>query len=131
MPTFFKADLRSRIDDKLAQQLTDAATWRAVCKVVDARDGRACRACGKKTNPDSVGLLRGHRHHIVYRSAGGPDASWNLCTLDAACHDAEHVKRTLRVEGNADDGLTFWKKDDAGEWYVWRREVAVGIFEKD
>ncbi len=131
MPTFFKHDLPSRVDRAKEKAVKDAANWRLVCKVVDARDGRACRVCGTKTNPDAVGLLRGHRHHIVYRSAGGKDVSENLVTLCAECHDAEHVKRSLHVEGNADEALSFWKRDRDGMWFLWRREIAVRRFERD
>lgn len=30
-------------------------------------------------------------HHIIFRSAGGPDTSWNLLTLCNACHNGIHV----------------------------------------
>lgn len=129
--TFFKSALITRVDRAVEKAAADAANWKAVCQIVDARDKRECRACGKKSNPDGVGLLnRGHRHHIVYRSAGGQDVSANLVTLCATCHNAEHVKRTLRVDGDADERLTFWKADERG-WHVWRQEIAVGIFAKD
>lgn len=129
--TFFKSDQPSRVDKALKRKAEDDRRWRDVCKLVDTRDDRACRACGKKANADAVGLLRGHRHHVVYRSAGGSDDSSNLCTLCAEHHNDEHLHR-LRIEGNADEKLTFWKLDpDCGTWFVWRRETAVRVFEKD
>ncbi len=129
---FPKAALKSRVEDAQDRKSAQEAQWRAVCKIVDARDKRTCRACGRKSDPDAVGLLkRGHRHHIVYRSAGGEDVSSNLVTLCAVCHDDEHVKRTLEIDGNADDALGFWRKSDDGVWYLWRREIAVGRFEHD
>lgn len=132
--TFFKSDMKSRVDDALAQEREDAAIWRAVCRVVDARDGRECRACGKRTNPDAIGLLRGHRHHMVYRSAGGKDTSENLVTLCAADHDAEHRSR-LRIavldrEHGADGPLQFWSLN-AGEWFVTREETAPCVVRRD
>ena len=129
--TFFKSDYPSRVEDALEQSFAEDANWRVVCKQVDERDHRSCRACGRRTNPDHVGLLRGHRHHIVYRSAGGPDSTDNLCTLCPVCHSDEHVKRTLEIEGNADDALAFWRKDEHDDWYLWRREISVGRFEHD
>lgn len=131
--TFFKGDQPSRLDDAKQEAKDANAQWRAVCKLVDERDKRKCRACLKRSDPDATGLLkRGHRHHIVYRSAGGEDVSENLVTLCAECHDAEHVKRTLEIEGNADEALAFWRKDPIENiWYLWRREVAVGRFEHD
>jgi 5-methylcytosine-specific restriction endonuclease McrA len=128
-PAFPKA---SRVDERVIRDREAEAHNRAVYKAVDARDKRECRACGRKSDPNAVGLLaRGHRHHLQYRSAGGPTESWNLVTLCASCHSAEHVTRTLEIDGNADDALAFWKKDDAGEWFLWRREIAVGQFHKD
>lgn len=133
--TNFKSDLRSRVDDRLTKEADDARAWRAVCKLVDARDMRTCRACGQRTNPDALGLLRGHRHHIIYRSARGPDESWNLLTLCPKCHNDEHQDR-LQIRSfarwvGADGPLEYWKKDAHGEWFLWRRELSVGRFDKD
>ena len=131
MPSFFKWDQPSRFDKALEKEIEEAAVWTAVCKVVDARDKRICRACGKRSELDAVGLLKhGHRHHIVYRSAGGEDVSANLVTLCARCHNAEHRHR-LRIEGDADVKLEFWWKAVDGAWYLDRREVAPGRIDKD
>lgn len=130
--TFFKSDLTSRVDDAVQRERDVAAQWRAVCRVVDARDKRICRACERRSDPEAIGLTkRGHRHHILYRSAGGEDVSSNICTLCFQCHDDEHVKCTLQIEGDANDALTFLRKDADGLWFIWRRELSVGIFEKD
>jgi hypothetical protein len=131
--SFFKHDQKSRVDDAIAKDAADDKIWREVCKVVDFRDKRRCRCCGKKTNPDDVGLLRGHRHHLVYRSAGGKDESGNLLTLCARCHTDEHQNRLQIHWGSqgADDCVSFWKKDETGCWFQWRREIAIGRFEKD
>ena len=129
--TFFKSDMVTRVDDARGQSLADDRAWRKVCFVVDMRDERQCRCCDRRTNCDDLGILRGHRHHIIYASAGGPDESWNLCTLCATCHNDEHVKRTLRIEGNADQKLTFWRMDADGTWYIARQELAVRLVEQD
>jgi hypothetical protein len=102
---------------------------------VDARDHRTCRATGKPTDPDAVGLLRGHRHHIVYRSAGGPSTPENVITLSAEAHNDEHHDR-LRIvmldrELGARGPCEFWRKDDEGNWYLSRREIAIHQIEKD
>lgn len=128
--SYFKHDQKSRMDDRLEDERAAALEKRRVHAIVDTRDKRQCRACQKRANPDAIGLLRGHRHHIVYRSALGPTVSENLATLCASCHNDEHRHR-FQIEGDADDKLTFWRKDPRGIWYVWRREVSVGIFEKD
>lgn len=129
--TNFKADMETRVDVRLERDANADTNWRRVCRLVDQRDGRQCRCCDKRTNPDDVGLLRGHRHHIVYRSACGPDATWNLVTLCHVCHNDELHRQRLRIEGNADDALCFWRKDGEGDWYVSRRELAVRIVEQD
>lgn len=131
--TFFKGDLPSRVDDAREREKAEAAQERACQKAVDLRDKRTCRACQRKSDPDAVGLTkRGHRHHIVYRSAGGEDIPSNVVTLCHVCHDDEHVKRTLDIDGDADDALAFWRRESMQHpWYLWRREVAVGRFEHD
>lgn len=127
-----KSEEPTRHDVRRAQEREEAANERAVFKAVSVRDGYACRACGRSCDPQAKSMLeKAHHHHIVYRSALGPDTTANVCLLCAGCHDEEHVKRTLHVEGNADVGLTFSRKDAAGEWYVSKQETAVGVVEKD
>lgn len=130
MPSYFKWEMKSRYDTAKEKEQAEDAAWKAVCKVVDARDKRICRACGKRSNIDAIGLTaRGHRHHLVYRSAGGADVSSNVVTLDARCHADEHAHR-LRIEGDADVGLEFWRLGQDG-WYLDRRELAPFILDKD
>lgn len=127
----FKQDEPSRVDDAREKEAAEDAAWRSVCKAVDTRDGKQCRCCDKKSDPEATGLLkRGHRHHLVYRSAGGPDTTGNLCTLCAGCHSDEHHNK-LRIDGNPDERLTFFRKDDAGQWYVVREEIAVRQVRRD
>jgi hypothetical protein len=134
--TFFKHDMPSRVATAREQEAADAAKWKAVCKSVDQRDGRQCRCCDKRSDPEATGLLkRGHRHHIIYRSAGGPDDTWNLVTLCAGCHDDEHHNR-LRLTGfgdpiNADGPMVFWRKDEDGHWFIAREEIAVRLVRRD
>jgi 5-methylcytosine-specific restriction endonuclease McrA len=129
--TFFKHQMPSRIDERLARSKALLKQWRHVCALVDKRDGRTCRACGARTDPDAVGLLRGHRHHLVYRSAGGEDSTENLATLCPKCHSDEHHNR-LRIEGrDANQGLSFWRIDADGRDYCSRRELAPGVAHRD
>lgn len=132
----FKADEPSRVDRARAKKAEEEAAWKAVCALVDARDGKSCRCCDKRSDPEATGLLtRGHRHHIIYRSAGGPDASWNLLTLCSQCHSDEHRNR-LRIDGptmpvNADGPVLFMRPDADGVWCVVREEVAVRVVRRD
>jgi 5-methylcytosine-specific restriction endonuclease McrA len=120
----------SRYDKAKHKELAEAAQWKQVCKVVDRRDKRRCRACGHSADPNAIGITqRGERHHIVYRSAGGVDASYNVALLCAACHNEEH-RHQLRIEGNADERLDIWRRD-SDEWYLARRELAPYVIEKD
>lgn len=126
----FKSDEDTRVEEALRRHVDKAKQWWQVCQIVDARDGRRCRCCDKRTNADAIGLLRGHRHHIQFKSACGPDESWNLVTLDAQCHSDVHRHR-LRIEGDADQQLTFWRLSDDDTEYCARREIAVRIVEND
>ena len=127
----FKQDEPSRHETARDRKAAYEKAWREMCAVIDKRDGKACRCCDKRSDPEATGLLaRGHRHHLVYRSAGGTDESSNVVTLCASCHDDEHRNR-LRIEGNPDERLTFWRKDEAGGWYVAREETAVRTVRKD
>lgn len=129
--TFFKWDQASRLDVAREKQAEADAKWRAVCKAVDQRDGRRCRCCDARSDPEAIGLLtRGHRHHLVYQSAGGPDTTDNLVTLCASCHDAEH-RHALRIEGDPDVALTFYRPDATDQWYTVREELAVRVVRKD
>ena len=134
--SMFKWDQPSRVDVKRAKETEAEARWRRVCKVVDQRDGRMCRCCDKWSDPEATGLFtRGHRHHIIYKSAGGADESWNLLTLCAKCHSDEH-RNKLRLTGlsdhvDANEGVTFWRKDERGMWCVVREEIAVRQIRRD
>lgn len=131
MDTFFKQDMKSRVDEAREKEAAEEAVWRFVCKLVDQRDGKACRCCDKRSDPEATGLLkRGHRHHLVYRSAGGTDTTDNLVTLCADCHNDEHKNR-LRIEGNPDVALIFFRQNDAGSWYVVREEISVRVVRRD
>lgn len=129
--TFFKQDEPSRVDIAREKEAAEDAAWRALCKAVDTRDGRYCRCCDKRSDPDSSGLLkRGHRHHLLYRSAGGADVDSNIVTLCASCHSDEH-KNKLRIEGNPNTALTFYRKDERGQWFTVREEIAVRQVRRD
>ena len=134
MPSFFKWDMKSRYDTAKEKEQVDAIAWKAVCKIVDARDKRICRACGRRSELDAIGLTkRGHRHHFMYRSAGGSDVSENLVTLCAECHGDEHMHRLYIRGEDANSGLEFWRKNGSGpeDWYLSRREIGPHIVEKD
>lgn len=128
-----KWELPTRRETAQAVKAAKEANWREVCRAVNIRDGHACRACRKPISLSAITLLeRGHHHHIQYRSQGGQDTTEGVCLLDATCHEQIHVKKTLRIEGNANEGLTFWKRDiESGAWFIWRRETAPGVYERD
>ena len=82
--------------------------YSALCQRVMTRDGWKCRSCNFRNNL--------HVHHIIYRSQGGEDASWNLVTLCEPCHSGEHAGNlTIDVakgnyvgpNGGADSDLAF------------------------
>ena len=72
--------------------------YRAVCRLVDARDGALCRVC-------ALPLRQGaHHHHITPRSLGGKDTTANLILSCPACHELIHQKR-VTVSGSGDGPL--------------------------
>ncbi len=56
--------------------------YRALRQKVWDRDGWKCRRCGLR---ESL-----HAHHVIFRSEGGRDETWNLLTLCQSCHDQIH-----------------------------------------
>lgn len=137
--TFFKHDMETRVDVALAREAEDAKNERRWNAEIDRRDGRQCRACGKRTDPDATGLLRGHRAHIVYASAGGSMEASNRVTLCPGCHNDEHKDRLRFSESggpyvgiDANLGMEFWRRlSRQSGFYLSRRELAPHVLEKD
>ncbi len=93
---------KSRRQAKADKRAEEARAIRDCYKAVDARDKGRCRVCGRRGNPQATTLLdRIHRHHMIFRSRGGQHGPSNVVSLCAECHDAIHVKSTLRVDGDA------------------------------
>jgi hypothetical protein len=65
--------------------------YTALCRGVMDRDGWKCRCCKRR------GPL--HAHHIIFRSHGGDDVTWNLITVCDECHDALHFKTKIAGQG--------------------------------
>jgi 5-methylcytosine-specific restriction endonuclease McrA len=92
----------SRYAIKAERQKLEQANEREVYAAVTLRDESCCRVCGKFCNPRAIGLLvKAHHHHLIYRSAQGVTDTWNVCLLDAKCHDDEHTGK-LQLSGDAD-----------------------------
>lgn len=127
----FKQDEPSRHETRKERKAAEEKVWRDVCAAVDKRDGKQCRCCDRRSDPERTGLLeRGHRHHIVYRSAGGTDTTDNLVTLCSGCHDDEH-RNKLQIDGNPDVALLFYRKGEDGIWFMVREEIAVRQVRRD
>lgn len=73
-----------------------------VCRAVDRRDQGRCRVCAKRCEIGSTFSDRVERHHVLARSLGGVDETFNLASLCVDCHDDRHKRGTLRISGNAD-----------------------------
>lgn len=72
------------------QRAYASAEWRAVVRIVRARDGHICRDCGAAKQ----GSRSLHLHHVK-PWAGNPDSRFdpdNILTLCAPCHRARHAK---------------------------------------
>jgi hypothetical protein len=135
----FKHQQKSRVDDAIEREAAAASNLKKWDAEIDKRDGKACRACGRKSDPDVVGLTkRGHRAHIVYASACGSWEPFNRVTLCYRCHNDEHKDRLRFTEAggpyvgiDANVPMEFWRKTNDGAWYLSRREIACGKPEKD
>lgn len=106
----------TRLDRVIAKKKAEREAdeeWRACCKVVDARDKKACRCCGKPADPNASTLLqRMHRHHIVPRSRGVNHDSSNVISLCAWCHAAIHAAQ-LRIVGDDANSYIYFEIDEA------------------
>jgi len=81
-----------------------------VDKIVDARDKKRCRCCGRRGNPAATTVFdRLHRAHIVDRSRSGAYESFNILLLCALCHLSRgvHGKQLFILGSNADERIEF------------------------
>lgn len=93
-----------RAVSKQAAARSEDAHERAVNAEVDRRDGKRCRCCRRKGDPNATTTLgRIHRAHIVDASRGGAYASSNLCSLCWLCHAIEHAKQLWFVGSDANE----------------------------
>lgn len=93
---------RPRILDQRDAQRALEAHVRRVQAIVDRRDEKRCRCCGRRGDPSSLTALgRIHRAHIQDASRGGPCSPENLVSLCATCHALEHAKQLWFVGTNA------------------------------
>lgn len=94
--------------DKEAEAKKAAKAKREVDKEVDRRDGKKCRCCGRKGNPNATTTLgKIHRAHIVDASKGGPYSAENLCSLCWICHAFEHAKKLFFAVHDANKPMKF------------------------
>jgi len=82
---------------KAAGQRVQAKADKLVYAAVDARDGHRCRICGEYAGLDI------HRHHLVYRSAGGLTTTANVLSLCPTCHVVGIHGGRLKASGDADE----------------------------
>ena len=82
---------------KAAGQRRQAKADKLVYRAVDARDGLRCRICGEWAGLDI------HRHHLVYRSAGGLTTTANILSLCPTCHVVGIHGGRLKASGDADE----------------------------
>lgn len=96
----------SRAAEKRDKKSARQAELRDVFRRVNERDQFKCRACGKRLSPRGGLTDRIEHHHVVLRSAGGTDDSWNLACLCPEHHADRHAYRLL-IQGDADLKLRF------------------------
>lgn len=98
--------------EKITDKYAIARAWEKLKSLIAVRDKYRCRLCGKSCRYGDPIETRADAHHIIFASAGGPDATWNLIYLCRGCHDLIHVLKRFFLSGNADD------RDPAGKGCV-------------
>lgn len=100
-----KPSRSKRLTDAKAAKAAAKRAYQEVCRLVNLRDHFTCVACDAEARPGwPDALLRGHHHHITFRSHRGADTTANLCLLCPRCHADVHEHR-LTITGNADRKL--------------------------
>ncbi len=88
----------------------EEAQKREAYRLVDIRDGRCCRACGRRCRSTLEAVAdRLEHHHLVFRSRGGKFTTDNLVSLCMADH-IEAQQHRLIITGHPDAVLTFEAK---------------------
>ncbi len=81
---------------------------------IEHRDAMLCRCCGKKVvRTLELRLDRLEHHHVNGRDVPDAEGTWNLACVCKECHDERHLKRTLRIAGDADGFLRMKQGDKA------------------
>ena len=128
----FRHDKPSRFDEKKLKQSAAEANWDKVKRLTFIRDDGRCRVCGQLISRNATNLLeRADPHHIMRASKGRVDETWNIVWLCRADHDLVHVKRTLRIEGDADVAVSIWSLGDDGVWFELKKETGIREYERD
>jgi hypothetical protein len=104
---------RERAARKRAQVKSD----RLVYASVDARDKYRCRVCLEYRG------LEIHRHHIVYRSAGGETTTQNVISLCANCHLVGVHQGRIKISGNADERVVIRCRATDSTWAIWEGQA--------
>jgi hypothetical protein len=96
--------LKQRDDARAVEQQK-----RRVYALVDKRDGKRCRCCGRKGDPHATTTLgKIHRCHIHDAGTRGEMSVGNLCSLCALCASFETGKQLFFDGTDANDpNLTF------------------------
>lgn len=107
---------RSRVLDMVDDRKDREREKRAVYREVDVRDGKRCRCCGRKGNPQALGVLgRIHRCHIHDAGTRGPMTASNLVSLCWICAGLETVKQLFFLGTDANRDMNFEIMDAAVE----------------
>lgn len=106
---------RPRVLDMVERDRDRKAVKRDAYAEVDERDGRRCRCCGRRGNPNAIGVLgRIHRCHIHDAGTRGGMRADNLVSLCWICAALETAKQLFFEGTDAHDmSLTFGVMDVA------------------
>lgn len=94
--------------DRHARKRAEAAAWRDVCKLVDARDRRVCQVTRLLLSPRSPDAFRAlERHHLEFRSASKAHRymATNVWTVARGVHFLIHDGKLLLLDKDGEEAL--------------------------
>jgi hypothetical protein len=120
---------KPRIFEKVEERKAVDKQKRDTYREIDARDGRRCRCCGRKGNPNAVGALgRIHRCHIHDAGTQGAMSAKNLVSLCWLCASLETAKQLFIIGTDANrEDLRFEIMDAAVVDIFGERELPPNV----
>lgn len=119
---------RHRTLDKVSKKRSDDSEQRQAYAEVDERDGKRCRCCNRRGNPNAITTIgRIHRCHIHDAGTLGEMSAKNLVSLCWICAALETGKQLFFVGKNANKPMRFEVMDAAVEEIFGHRTLPAHV----